>query len=178
MCINSPNLHLPKIGLSILIQVDIDGKMGVDIAHLVLEALGDADDEVVDEGAHGAQGRDVLAVAVVHLDVDDVLRRVREADAQVAQVLAEFAPWAFDCDVAGFDLDFYYAEAVLVCSHPMYGCRLDACVVEVLLAYAGRMGSRRTALWNDQLLFRVDCPHFGRVLAGMRWWCWAMRSSV
>ena len=35
-------------------------------------------------------------------------------------------------------------------------------------------GSRRTALWNDQLLFRVDCPHLGRVLAGIRWCCAAM----
>jgi hypothetical protein len=69
----------------------------------------------VDEGADGAQGGDVLAVPVVHFDVDDVLRRVREADAQVAQVLAEFAPGAFDCDIAGFDLDFDCGVASLVC---------------------------------------------------------------
>jgi hypothetical protein len=42
---------------------------------------------------------------MVHFDPDDILLRVAEADAQVAEVLGEFASRAFDCDVAGFDLD-------------------------------------------------------------------------
>ena len=141
--------------------------MSVDVSHLVLKPLRDADDEVVDEGADGAQGGDALAVAVVHFDVDDIFRWVREADAQVAQVLAEFAPRALDGDVAGFDLDFDCGVVLLVC---------EWCG-ERELAFRGFIrgwrgdGSRRTALWNHQLLFRVDCPHVGRVLAGMRW-CW------
>lgn len=80
--------------------------MGVDITHLVFETLRHADDEVVDDGADGAQGGDVFAGAVVHFDVDDVLFRVAEAHAQVAQVLRQFAPRPFDGDVAGFDFDF------------------------------------------------------------------------
>ena len=80
--------------------------MSVDISHLVLEALGHTNNEVIDEGANGAEGGNVLAVAVVHFDVDDVLRRVRKADAQVAQVLGEFAPRPFDGYVAGLDFDF------------------------------------------------------------------------
>jgi hypothetical protein len=46
--------------------------MGVDVAHLVLEALGDADDQVVDEGSNSPKRRDALAGAMVDLDADDV----------------------------------------------------------------------------------------------------------
>lgn len=62
-----PDLDLPQTGLLVLVEVDVDGEMGVDVTHLVLEALGDTDDHVVDEGADGAEGGDVLPVAVVHL---------------------------------------------------------------------------------------------------------------
>lgn len=58
--------------------------MCVDVSHLVLEALGHAHDHVVDDGADGAQSSDGLAGSVVHLDVDDILLWVREADGQVA----------------------------------------------------------------------------------------------
>lgn len=42
----------------------------------------------------------------MHLNVDDVLRRVREADGDVVKVLGEFASGAFDGHDAGFDVDF------------------------------------------------------------------------
>lgn len=42
--------------------------MGVNITHLVLEALGDTDDQVVNDGADGTEGSDTLAGTVVHLD--------------------------------------------------------------------------------------------------------------
>ena len=48
-----PDLDLIKSSLVALVQVDVDGEMGVDVAHLVLEALGDADDQVVDERPDG-----------------------------------------------------------------------------------------------------------------------------
>ena len=105
-----PYLHLPQPRLAILVQIHIDREMGVDISHLVFETFRDADDEVVDEGADGAEGGDVLAGAVVHFDVDDVFLRVREGDGDVAEVFDEFAPRAFDCYDAGFDVDFDYAE--------------------------------------------------------------------
>ena len=47
--------------------------MGVDVSHLVLEALGDADYEVFYDGLNGAEGSDVFAGAMVDFDVDDVL---------------------------------------------------------------------------------------------------------
>lgn len=80
--------------------------MSIDISHLVLEALGHADDEVVDESADSAEGSDTLAAAVVHFDVDDILLRVREADGDMIEVLDEFAAWAFDSHDAGFDVHF------------------------------------------------------------------------
>lgn len=85
------DLNLEEAGLLVLLQVDVDGKMGVDVAHLVLEALGDTDNHVVNDGANGAQGSDVLAVAMVDLDGDGVLGGVAEADGQVTEVSDELA---------------------------------------------------------------------------------------
>lgn len=88
---NVPDLDLPNARLRVLVQVDVDGEMGVDIAHLVLVALGDADDQVVDDRPDGAEGGDILAAAVVDLDVDDVLAGLREVDGDVAQALGELS---------------------------------------------------------------------------------------
>lgn len=76
-------------GLGILLNVDVDREMGVDVTHLVLEALGDTDDHVVDQGADGAEGGNVLASTVVELDVDDIALWVGEVDCQVGEVLLE-----------------------------------------------------------------------------------------
>ena len=100
-----PYLHLPELGLCVLLQIHIDGEMRVHISHLVLESFRHADDQVVDEGADGAEGGDVFARPVVHFDVDEALARVAEADAQVAEVLGQFAPGTFDDDIAGLDFD-------------------------------------------------------------------------
>lgn len=63
--------------------------MCVDVAHLVLEAFCDADDQVVDEGADGSEGSDILAVAVVDLDGDGVLLGLAKVDGQVTEILDE-----------------------------------------------------------------------------------------
>ena len=78
--------------------------MGIDISHLVLEAFRYANDEVVDERADCAESSNTFAVAVVHLDVEDILLWVRKADGDVIEVLAELASRAFDCHDAGFDV--------------------------------------------------------------------------
>ena len=88
---NIPDLNLKQTGLAVLVHVDVDGEMCVDVSHLVPEALGDTNDQVVDEGSDGSEGCDVLSGAMVQLDVDEVLLGVREVDCQVAQVLGEFA---------------------------------------------------------------------------------------
>lgn len=114
------DLNLEEAGLLVLLKVDVDGKMGVDVAHLVLEALGDTDDHVVDDGADGAQSGDILAVAVVDLDRDGVLGGVAEADSQVAEVSDELACWS----------DPTLANAFLACivSQPLQVVRADGFV--------------------------------------------------
>jgi hypothetical protein len=86
-----PDLNLKQTGLGVLLDVDVNGEMCVDVSHLVLEALRDTDDQVVDESADCAEGGDVLSSTVVQLDVDDILLRVREVDRQMVEVLGEFA---------------------------------------------------------------------------------------
>lgn len=85
------DLNLVQVGLGVLGQVDVDGEMGVDVSHLVLEALGDTDHQVVDQGSDGAEGGDILSVAVVDLDGDGVLLGESEVHSQVAQVLDQLA---------------------------------------------------------------------------------------
>lgn len=86
-----PDLNLVQASLRVLVDIDVDGEMCVDISHLVLVALGNADDQVVDERADCAEGRNVLPGAVVQLDVDDLLLGVREVDRQMVEVLRELA---------------------------------------------------------------------------------------
>jgi hypothetical protein len=43
-----PDFNLVAVLLIDPLDVDIDGEMGIDVSHLVLEALCDADNEVVD----------------------------------------------------------------------------------------------------------------------------------
>lgn len=85
------DLNFQKTGLGVLVDVDVDWEMRVDVAHLVEEALGDAGNHVLDQGADGAQACDALAGAVVHLDKDDALLGLREANGKVTEVLDELA---------------------------------------------------------------------------------------
>jgi hypothetical protein len=70
-----PDLNLIEPRLLVLLDVDVNGEVGIDISHFVLVALGDAGDEVADDGFDGAEGGDVLAAAVVDLDRDGVFAR-------------------------------------------------------------------------------------------------------
>lgn len=65
--------------------------MSVDVTHLVLEAPGDTDDKVVDDGADGTEGGDTLAGAVVHLNGDKVLLGAPEGDGNVREILGKLA---------------------------------------------------------------------------------------
>jgi len=85
------DLDLEQTSLLVLVQVDVDGKMGVDVSHLVLEALGNAGDQVLDERSDGTEGGNIFTVAVVDLDGDGVLLGVAEVDSQVTEVLGELA---------------------------------------------------------------------------------------
>lgn len=86
-----PDLNLVQAGLAVLLDVDVDGEMCVDVAHLVLEAAGNTDDQVVDDSADSSESSDSLAGTVVQLNRDDVLLGAAEGDSDVRQVLRELA---------------------------------------------------------------------------------------
>lgn len=65
--------------------------MSVDVAHLVKEAPGDTDDQVVDESADSAEGSDTLTNTVVQLNGDDILGRATERDGNMGEVLRKLA---------------------------------------------------------------------------------------
>lgn len=65
--------------------------MCVDISHLVFETLGNTDDQVVDEGTDGSESSNVLAGAVVQLNLDDILLYLGEVYCQMAEILLELA---------------------------------------------------------------------------------------
>jgi hypothetical protein len=90
--------------------------MGVDVTHLVLEALGDTNNHVVDERAHGTESGDVLAGTVVHLNLDGGGIGLLEGDGQVTKVLLEGATGTLDSDLASLDVDLDCTQVLLVCS--------------------------------------------------------------
>ena len=92
------DLNLEQVGLGVLGDVDVDGEMGVDVSHLVLEALGDTDDQVVDDGSDSSEGSDILADTVVNLNGDLVLLGAGEVDGQVAEILDQLAAGTLDGD--------------------------------------------------------------------------------
>lgn len=78
--------------------------MCVNVSHLVLEALGDTDDQVVDDCSDGTESGDVLADTVVDLDGNGVLCGLGEADGNVRQVLDQLATGALNGDLASLDV--------------------------------------------------------------------------
>ena len=86
MDIHAPDVDLVKPSLGVLFDVDIDREMCIDIAHLVLETLGHADDEVVDESLDGPERSDILAGTVVEFNVDGVGIRSGEADGEMGKI--------------------------------------------------------------------------------------------
>lgn len=85
-----PDLHLPQSVVG-LVQVHVYGKVGVDVAELVLVAAGDAGDHVGDYRADCAEGGDGFAGAVVHFYGYEVGGGVAEGDGEVLEVFCEFA---------------------------------------------------------------------------------------
>ena len=85
------DLNLPLVVVLVLLQVDVDGEMGVYVTHFVLEALCDTNDQVVDQGSDSSEGSDILALAVVDLDGNGVLLGEGEVNSQVAEILDKLA---------------------------------------------------------------------------------------
>lgn len=81
--------------------------MRIHISQLVLKPLRHSHDEIVDDGADGAECSDGFSISVVHFDIDDVLFWVGEADGEMIEVFDEFASGALDCYYAGFYVHFH-----------------------------------------------------------------------
>lgn len=98
MCLHIPDLNLEVASLGVLLNVHVDGKVSIDVTHLVQETAGDTDDQVVDEGTDSSESGNTLASTVVQLDRDGVLVGATEAHRDVGKVLGEFAPGSLDGD--------------------------------------------------------------------------------
>ena len=59
--------------LRVLLNVDVDGKVSVDISHLIFVTLGDAGHQVLNDGLDGSESGDVLSRAMVNLDLNELL---------------------------------------------------------------------------------------------------------
>lgn len=94
--------------LLVLRDEAVDGEMRIDETHLVLVAVGDASDHVLDVSGDGADGGDGLAGSEPHLKVDLFVLGADKVHVDVADVLEaadEGATGAGDLDLTGADLD-------------------------------------------------------------------------
>lgn len=90
--------------LSVVTDGGRDGEVCVDKAHLVLEALGDTEDQVVDVRADGADAGDVLLVSEPDLDNDLSLSNV-DVRGEVLERAGEGSTGANNGDHTGPDGD-------------------------------------------------------------------------
>lgn len=84
--------------------------MGIDVSHLILEALRNADNQVVDEGFDGSERCNILAGTMMEFDIDDVFRRMGEADRKMSQVLRKLAWYRLTLAIRGAPLDRAHRE--------------------------------------------------------------------
>lgn len=103
-----PDLNHSAASLSVGLNVDVDGEVSVDVTHLVLEATGDTDHEVVDDGADGTEGSNTLAGTVVQLNGDHILLGAAEGDGNVGEILDELAAGTLDSHDAGLNVDLHW----------------------------------------------------------------------
>lgn len=97
---------MSQTSLLVGVNVDVDRKMCIDVAHLVLVALGDTNNHVGDQGLDGTQSSDVLAGAMVQGNVDGAGDlALLERDGQMLQILLEGATGTGNGNNTGLDLD-------------------------------------------------------------------------
>jgi hypothetical protein len=102
------DLDFVQIGLRVLLNVDVDGKVSVDVAHLVQETAGNTNDQVVDEGTDSTEGSNALANAMVELDGDGGLVGTAKGDSNVRKVLGQLASGTLDGYDPGANADGHY----------------------------------------------------------------------
>ena len=84
--------------------------MSIDVAHLVLESPGNANNQVVDDGADCAKGSRSLAGSMVQLDRDGALARATKRDGDVGKVLDQFASRSLDGDDSRLNVNLHYKQ--------------------------------------------------------------------
>lgn len=93
---NLPDLN-GLVPILTLLDVDVDGKVSIDISHLVLVALGHTRNQVINDRLDGAESGDILSRAVVNFDSDGLetflglLFGDGEGNCDVGEILGEFA---------------------------------------------------------------------------------------
>ena len=102
---NIPDLDAGGASRGVLLNVDIDGEMRVDVTHLVLVALGDTGDQVLDKRLDGPESSDRLADTMVKLNEDRGRSPGVEGDGKVLEVLGEDSARSGDSDETRLDDD-------------------------------------------------------------------------
>lgn len=88
------------------IHNNVDGKVSIHITHLVLEALGDTSDHVVDNRANSTDSSNMLTSTVVDSEEKSVLVGKLDLNVQVTQVLGQSATGTSDSNETRLDTDF------------------------------------------------------------------------
>ena len=105
---------------AILVIIDgvLDWEVSSDEPHLVAVALGDTGDHVLDVAEEGSSPGDELAVAEPAAGEDLLsLSEVFDIETEVGEVTDELAPWAFDGDDTGLNLngDVLLLDVHMIC---------------------------------------------------------------
>lgn len=90
---------------TLVLDVNVNGEMGVDVTHLVPEALGNTSDHILQNGLNGTHNGNVLTAAVEHLDLDLIGRDLVESDINVLEVLLQGTTGSSDTDNTSFNLE-------------------------------------------------------------------------
>jgi hypothetical protein len=91
--------------LTIIVNNNVNGKMGIYVTHLVFETLGDTSDHVVHNGANSTDAGNVLAVTVVDNELELVLTGELDLHVKMTQVLGELTAGSLDGNNARLDVD-------------------------------------------------------------------------
>jgi hypothetical protein len=92
--------------LTVVVNDNVDGKMGIYVTHLVFKTLGNTSDHVVDNGTDGTDAGDVLTVAVVDDKLELLLTDRLDLHVKMAKVLGELTTGTLDGHNARLDVDF------------------------------------------------------------------------
>lgn len=90
-----PDLNIVSVGVVVLLNVDVNGEMGIDVSHLVLVSSGHTSDEILDDRLDGSESCDILSWSVVDFDLNGILALLvlweSESNSDVGEILDEFA---------------------------------------------------------------------------------------